>query len=285
MLATAAPVLYYAILTHIDGQWAMGKQYGAHHLFSLWPILDALGPLLLAAVWAYAHRPRTFLELSVRIWLPAAFVMFFVAQTRWSSTPLHAFAGITIPLGVLGVQGLRQLATVISAHAPRRHRPHSRAGQRILIALGVLAVATLTIPAAITQLRGAYHYARASPTNGTFITRSEQRALNYLARAKRPGGVLAAQYLGLIIPAETARRTYVGTTTWSQPNFSQRKALVQHALTTLAPATARAAILATGARFVLNSTCTIPGRDMTPALAPITLAVHHFGCATVYSIR
>lgn len=284
-LATITPLLYYVVLAHVDPQWAMAKQYGAHHIFSMWPILQTLAPFLLAAAWAYAQRPPTFLELTVRLWLPAAFVVFAVAQTRWSSTPLHAFAGITIPLGVLAVQSARRLTAAICAHWPDRRAAPPRAARRILAGLAVLAVATLTIPAAFTQLRGGYQYAQPSPTNATFITRSERQALNYLASANSPGGVLAPQYLGLIIPAETGRRTYVGTLTWSQPNFSQRRALAQRALTTLPPAAARAAILGTGARFVLNSTCTIPARDVTQALAPITLAAHHFGCATVYLIR
>jgi len=128
-LASATPMLYYAILTHADAQWAMASEYGAHHIFSLWPILQTLAPFLLAAIWAYTLRARTFLELSLRLWLPAAVVVFFVAQTRWSSTPLHGFAGITIPLSVLGIQGVRRLAAVICAYSPRRRRAHSRAAR------------------------------------------------------------------------------------------------------------------------------------------------------------
>jgi hypothetical protein len=44
-------------------------------------------------------------------------------------------------------------------------------------------------------------------------------------------------------------------------------------------------VLETGARFVLNSTCTLPGKNLDPILAPITSATRHFGCATVYAIR
>jgi hypothetical protein len=111
-----------------------------------------------------------------------------------------------------------------------------------------------------------------------------QRALDFLAADRTPGGVLTRGYLGVIVPAETGRNTYVGGCQWSQPNCVGRlvgaRALFAGSTT---PQVARAFVLGTTARFVLSG-CQW-GDDLVHVLAPITRSVHRFGCARVYELK
>jgi hypothetical protein len=99
-----------------------------------------IAPLLLPALLAYHGRPRSFPTAATRVWPIAAFAVFVVSTTALGATPLHAFHGITIPLSILAIQGVRR--------AGFRRLPH-----RLL--LGSLAVAAFTIPATWYQLDNA----------------------------------------------------------------------------------------------------------------------------------
>lgn len=270
VLATVLPLLYYVVLAHADPQWGLARVQSKHG-FPLGTVLLALAPFLLASALAYRRWPADFLATATRIWPLAALVVFVVSETGLSATPLHALAGITIPLAVLSVQGVQA--------AGWRRLP----GRRVL---GPVLVAAATIPTTVAELRAAPWYITPSNSNGTFITKQERRALRYIAHDRRPGGVLASGYLGLITPAETGRNTYLGSCQWSQPNCSGRQGLVQTVFVTpgIAPHVIRVAVLGTGARFVLASNCVVPGKDLDDTLAPITQSLHRFGCATVYEI-
>ncbi len=270
VIATGLPLLYYMVLAHADPQWGIA-QAQSKHTFSLATIALALAPFLAASALAYRHRPRSFIAAATRCWPPAALVVFLLSETGLSATPLHAFAGITIPLGVLSVEGLQT------------------SGWRRLArwrVLGPVLVAAATIPTTIAELSTAQAYVKPTAANANFIAHDEQRALNYLASDRQPGGVLTSSYLGLITPADTGRQTYLGACQWSEPNCAGREALVQRVFQTpgITAQTVRSEVLETGARFVLASNCTLPGKNLDPILAPITLSLHRFGCATVYEI-
>jgi hypothetical protein len=95
--------------------------------------------------------------------------------------------------------------------------------------------------------------------------------------------VITRFYLGAVVPAETGRRTFVGNCLWSEPQCTPRSWVVQHLFDgSLAPESTRAIVQLSGARFVLSD-CQI-GRDMAPVLAPVTVSVRRFGCASVYEI-
>ena len=267
VIATILPLLYYLVLAHADPQWGMAKQQ-SKHTYPLAEIALALAPLLAASALAYRSRPQTFLQAATRAWPPVTLVVFLVSQTGLSATPLHAFAGITIPLSVLTVQGLQALGW--------RRIPGRRA-------LAVLLMAAVTIPTTIDELTGALPYIAPAAANANFIDPHEQHALAYLAADPQPGGVLTRSYLALITPAQTGRHTYLGSCQWSQPNCPGRQALAHRVLETpgIPPPAIRADVLGTGARFVLASNCTLPGKNLDTILAPITLSTHHFGCATL----
>jgi hypothetical protein len=268
IIATALPLAYLAILGRADLSWRLARN-ASHHSFPLTSIVIALAPLLLAAAFAYRTRSRDFMAVATRMWLPAAFVVYLVSATSVSATPLHAFAGITIPLGILAVEGVQRVGW-------RRVRGR--------VALGALAVGAATVPATYYEMRIAPDYMSPAQTNANFVSGGMQHALDFLSDDPRPGGVLTRGYLGVIVPAETGRNTYVGGCQWSQPNCPGR---VTGARTLFAgtqpPLLARAFVLGTSARFVLSG-CGW-GPDISHVLAPITTSVHRFGCATVYAIR
>jgi hypothetical protein len=257
---------YLAILGRADLSWRLARD-ASHHSFPLASIVLALAPLLLAAALAYHGRPRDFMAAATRTWPIAAFVVYLVSATSISATPLHAFAGVTIPLAVLGVEGVRRAGW-------RRVPGH--------VALGALAIAIGTIPATVYEMSIAPDYMAPDRANANFVSPDMRRALEYLDSNRAPGGVLTRAYLGVIVPAETGRRTYVGGCQWSQPNCEGRVIGARKLFAgSLTPVAARAFVLGSGARFVLGG-CDWGGN--LGVLAPITLSVHSFGCASVYEV-
>jgi hypothetical protein len=268
VIATGIPLLYYAVLGHVDLSWQLAR-VASKHAFSILTILLAVAPLLLPALVAYRRRPRSFLPVVTRVWPIAAVVIYLLSATDVSATPLHAFEGITVPLSILAIEGLQRLGV---GRLPAKR------------VLAVLAVAVATIPATAWELRSAKQLIAPSPGNANFIAGDEQLALQYLADTRQSGGVLTRFYLGAVVPAETGRRTFVGDCLWSQPNCSARAQLAQLLFDgSLSPEVTRTFVTQIGARFVLAD-CQTPA-DMTSVLAPLTQSVHRFGCATVYMLH
>jgi hypothetical protein len=268
LLATGIPLLYYLVLGHADLSWQLARN-SSQHGFSFWTIGLAVAPLALPAILGYRRRSDTFLDAATRAWPIAACVVFVLSATGLSSAPLHAFEGITVPLAVLAVRGVRGTNL-------RRIRY-----QRLL---GSLAVAAATIPATAFQLNEAPPLVAPSAGNANFITRDERQALDYLDRAREPGGVITRFYLGAVVPAETGRRTFVGDCLWSEPDCSDHAKIAQDLFDgTLDAETAKTFVLATHARFVLAD-CQAQS-DLTIVLGPVIRSVRRFGCATVYSVE
>jgi hypothetical protein len=268
VLGTGLPLLYYLVLGHADLSWQLARD-ASKHSFSLFTILLAVVPLLLPALIAYRRWPKSFLGLLTRAWPVAAVAIYVISGSGVSATPLHAFEGITLPLAVLAIEGLRRL------HFERLP------ARRALVAL---AVVVFTVPGIVYQMHNAKQLATPSPGNPNFITSDEHHALRYLARNSIPGGVLTRFYLGTVVPGETGRKTFIGTCLWSEPNCVARAQISQMVLDGTLPAeSARYFVQQSGARFVLADCQSRP--DLDTVLAPITESVTHFGCAAVYTLR
>ncbi|MGZ6563564.1 MAG: hypothetical protein ACXVH1_29015 [Solirubrobacteraceae bacterium] len=266
--ATALPLIYYAILQHSDPAWRMAATVTKHHVWSLSGAVWPLAPLLIAAALAYRRRPEHFLGAAMRIWPPAALIIWTLSKTGLGATPLHAWIGITIPLAALAVEGVSTLRW-------RRVPGHQL--------LGAIVVAILTIPASIHLMRTAHAYIDPSTHNQNLISTSERQAFRYLARDPQPGSVLSSYTLADVVPAETGRRTYGGDYRWSGPHFATKEDTAWRLLHGQLPASpARAFVLSAGARFVLAD-CSSHAR-LARILTPIVLTIHRFGCATVYEI-
>ncbi len=266
--ATLLPLLYYAILDQADPVWRLGR-IANDNGWGLNGIVISLVPLLVAAALAYRRRPQSYLAAATMAWPLVTLCVYGLAEAGLGATPLHSFAGITIPLAVLAVQGVGSI---------RWRIPRPRLVATVIVALA-------TIPASIDIMGQAYHYMGPAHNDGNFIKPAEQRALSFLAHAPAPGGVLTWFYLGGVVPAETGRHTYIGDTLWSVPNYKGRFALTFKLFKwPLADAQARAIVLRLGARFVLAD-CHNHAGGLLRKLTPISSSIHHFGCATVYQIR
>jgi len=265
--ASALPLVYYAILGNADLSWDLAREAGKHS-FSFWSVMLALAPLALPALLGYRGRPRSFLAAATRTWPLAALFVYLLSATGLSASPLHAFSGVTVPLAVLAVDGVRRVDW--------RRMPKPR-----LVAW--LLIAAVTLPATIWEISVAHEFMAPTPGNANFIARDERGALDYLAHNRDQGGVLTRFYLGSIVPAHTGRRTFVGNCLWSQPNCSPRAQTVQKLFDGgLSQRAARRFVRHTGARFVLTD-CQSQAR-LARTLGPLVVGVRHFGCATVYEV-
>jgi hypothetical protein len=261
------PLLYYLVLGKADPSWTMAREASKHD-FPFWSIVLVLAPILPFAALAFRRRPAGFWDVVVRVFPFVCVAIYFFSATGASATPLHAFQGITVPLGVLAVQGL-----ATTRWEEFRHR-------RIV---GAVCLALVTIPASAWALKIAPIYMDPQPDNANFITRGERAAIDYLRDIDAPGGVLSRGYLGLVVPGKTNRRTFVGDCLWSEPNCSRRSQVTnQLFFGQLDTWYARQFVRESGARFVLADCNTSP--KLAGQLAPLTVAVHRFGCATVYTL-
>lgn len=267
---TAIPLAYYVLLGKADPSWRLA-QAASKHSFPLWSIVLELTPLLLPALLAYRRYPRSFIVAATMFWPLAAFAEFVVSTTRFAATPVHAFQGITLPLAVLAVVGLRGV---------RFNRLPFAA------VLGALLVAAFTIPGTVSELSLAHRMVAFRPGDNNFITKSEHRALDYVADSRRPGGVVTRVYLGQLVPGATGRRTFVGDCLWSQPGCPARMGAVHELFVgNPKPTVARrfvAYLVSQDARFLVED-CESTAK-LDSVLAPLITSVHRFGCASVYEI-
>lgn len=267
LVLVGIPLLYYEILGKADPSWANAR-LASKHAFSIVSIGVACLPLLIPALLGYRGKTPDFLTAVTRVWPLAAFAVWVLSASQVSATPLHAFDGIAIPLSVLAIRGVQGVGW--------NRLPVPRL-------LGGAVVAVLTIPATVYLMHLATELAGPTPGNANFINRDERDALNYLARDPQPGGVVSRYYLGLTVPGETGRNTFVGDCLWSEPGCMTRAYQVQLLFSgRLTPATGRALVRSTGAQFFLADCSAGPALAQT--LAPITVSVKRFGCAAVYTL-
>lgn len=264
----ALPLAYYSMLHHFDPSWRLASQSDDSGLplshIALW-----LWPLLIPAALAYRLRPRNFADAAVRVWPFAALACYLVNLHGFGSSPFHAFIGITIPLAVLAAQGLRSV---------RWPTGLPRAG------IAVLATVAITVPVTVHELARFAPWVMPGRSQVNFMPEEEADALQYVAAQPEPGGVLTDAHLGLAVPAETGRRTFIGDQYWSQPDFQQKLKEVDYLLMGWMRARqARAFVLGTGARFVIDD-CWAHS-DLSRLLGPIVQSSQRFGCARVYTIK
>lgn len=290
--ATALPLAYYAALQRFDPEWRAARVVGvaSHGQSSLRVMLTPLIPLLVAAAFAYLRRPRGFLATATLVWPLATLADWALNETSAGGGGLHSWTGITIPLGVLAVIGLRNAGF---GRVPGRRW------------LGAAAVAALTIPATVYMLHTVQTQIAPAQHQENLIITPESRALRYLASDPQPGSVLTEYTWGAEVAGQTGRRVYASGLAWAGSGRLYRADAAARLLSgpwywwvppnpryltsgwQLRPArmtgrAARAFVLSTGARFVLANCGS--HADLSRWLRPIARAVHRFGCATVYEV-
>jgi hypothetical protein len=268
VVMSALPLLYYELLSRLDLSWKLAR-VASKHSFPLTWILLALVPLLVPAAISYARRPAGFLEATARAWFLAALVVYAASASALQATPLHAFQGTTIPLGILAVEGLRRIGW-------------SRMRHHVLVAVAL--IAAFTISTVVSQFQTAQSLVAPQSGHSDFVNHDEQRALDYLADDRTPGGVITRSYLGLVVPGDTGRHTFVGDCLWSEPNCPGRLVAVRNLFTGgMSPGKARALVRESHARFLLAD-CR-PNTDLVKLLGPLIQSTRTFGCARVFEVR
>ena len=254
ILATVAPFIYYFALSHTHSAWQRVSQPNGYPHLGAWFFVGVIPPLLLILP-GLRGRQLGVQERIVRLWPAAALAVYFLLDRSWF---YHALAGLSLPLAILALPGLR------------------RAGVPALAL--VLLVAAFTIPGSALYVKKLHDEA---PQH--FLPASEASALSALARSRTPGGVLARPPLGTAVPAFSGRSTWVGHPIWT-PAYAARSARADALFAgRLAPPAAAALVRESGARFVVADCRASP--RLPAALAGVMVSARRFGCATVYRVR
>jgi hypothetical protein len=263
------PLLYYLMLGHLDLSWNLAR-VNSKHQFPWTAIAISIAPLGIFALLGYRGRADSFLELLMRVWAPAAILIYVFSATGLSATPLHAFDGISIPLAMLAVKGIRS--------SRLRSVPRGRL-------IGGLAVAAAVLPVNAYAVDVAPGAVAPASANANFITKDEHAALHYLAKDRTPGGVLTQFYMGEAVPGATGRKVLVGDCLWSEPDCMPNSESVDALFEgKMSRADSRQFVIDSGARFLLAS-CSSPQVRLRKRLGTgLITSVKHFGCATVYEV-
>ena len=268
----ALSLLYYLILPKIDAGWATSSRGPGPHGAGI-PLLGWLttfGPAVLASVPGWRTRATSHRQRLLRLWLIAVLITFVAAPTG----KFQAFAGVSVPLALLTVQGWRQ---VLEKRSLGGCNPRVL---RFLVTAGVVVLVFGAAPATTWLL--IKH--RLGSRTVAQLDRPEAAALDYLARQPR-GGVLSTAKVGIWVPALTDDSAYVGHSVWT-PHPTRRAAYVSRLFDypgkrPLGLTAALALIEQPGARYVLEP-CGARA-NLWPLLEPRGYSRHVFGCATVYS--
>jgi hypothetical protein len=266
--ATAAPLVYYQLLVRGDTFWKLFDASGEGNLPSLPVLLIGLAPLAIPAALAYRHRPRAFQDVAVRAWPVAALAIYvFIAVTDTGTLAAHTLQGLAIPLAVLAVTGVASIRLPVTG----------RAATAVVVAL----VVVLVVPGLAYEFDDA-NEAVASSTQSFFVSRSEEKAFQFLEDSDENGGVFAPASAGGLVPGLTGRRTWIGLPSWT-PDYAFRREVAERFFGPSMSNDDRVKlVLESGAKFVLAD-CRHP-TNLSPALRPIVVEVRRFGCATVYQI-
>lgn len=260
--AAAAPLVYYYVLSRTDPSWELA---GAVNDFPRWPWwVTLLGLLPFApALLAYRLPAPDFGALALRVWPLAGLAVFYQPAGTF---PFHAFQGLSFPLSVLGVLGVRRLL-----------------GERALplawAAAAVLLLCVVGTAYRANELREAVNLGR----QPFFLETGERDALRYLEDHPASGGVLTPVYSGIVVPAYSGRETYIGAGSWT-PGFEERRVATEALFSAeLTAEEARELVRRSGAAF-LYADC--QGRaDVEPLVRSFTEPPRRFGCAAVYRVR
>ncbi len=263
LAAAALPLAYYYVLSRADASWELAGEVNALPRWEVWTLALGLAPLALPALLAARLPAPAFGDVALRAWPLAALAVYYVPAGTF---PFHAFQGVTLPLAVLALLGLRRLL-----------------GERPLpVAGAVAAVALLVVPGQLYRA-GELRDAVQRGYQPFFLEPAEHDALRHLDARAEPGGVLTPVYSGLLVPAYTGRETWIGAGSWT-PDFDRRLRAAEDLFAgRLDAAAAERLVRRSGARF-LYSDC--HGRaDIARLVEGFTDPPRRFGCAAVWRVR
>jgi hypothetical protein len=258
LLAAAAPLAYYQILSRSDAAWKLSDVHNRPGHLVWWALLAALAPLAIPAALTLRRRLTSLGDQLMWLWIAAGLVVYFAEQ----EFPEHALQSLSLPLAVLAVSGWRHL--------------------RLSRSVAAAALASLIVPGLLWSVL-LFNDSRNSHASPYVLTTAEHDALTYLNRAPQPGAVLANPYLGMAVPAFAGRRTVLSNTIWAR-NVAHNSVLAGALFSDkLAPGPARAFVRSTGVRFLLSD-CG-EGANLSRVLGSLVSSVSRFGCVGVYRLR
>jgi hypothetical protein len=232
--------------------------------------LTTFGAAVLASIPGWRTRATSDRQRLLRLW-PIAVLITFVAVPTGK---YEAFAGVSVPLALLAVQGWRRVLE------ERRLAGRNPRILRFLVTAGIVVLVFGAVPSTMWLLTNR----RLAIQAVAELDRPDANALDYLARQPR-GGVLSTAKIGIWVPALTDDSTYVGQFVWT-PQWPRRLNYVSRLFDypgkrPLSPTAALALIEQPGVRYVLEP-CGAREK-LWPLLEPRGYGRHAFGCATVYS--
>jgi len=255
-VTTAIPLAYYFALSKIDSAWRTAQLQSPPSRPNVLLLGLALAPLVGLAAVAIRGRRWESDNLILGLWPLSALAVYFLAPEY---AP-HALEGISLPLTVLAIQGWQRL--------------------RWPAWVAAAAMVVATVPGLIFNLQLTHDVAVIDP-QGLLIRPDERRALGYLDRTPKAGGVLPSLRISAAVPAYTGRRTWLGHAIWT-PDYATRARVATDLFSgRLTGNAARALLQSVGARYILA--------DCEPGFAPtwlgsLLVAEHHFGCVRVYEL-
>jgi hypothetical protein len=259
--ATAGPVLYYLLLSHVDGGWATSELNSVSA--AVIPGMVTLTCVVpLAAMGVLAARrigpdPRLRGPL---LWLLATLFTIVISP----SGQYRALDGLAIPVVVLVVRAWPEW--------------RGRRGRRLLATIAVgAALAPFVVFAA-----GAFGHLRSRDVVAyTELNPSDLRAAKLAAARAGSTPVLAPAALGTVIPALTGAVSWVGHPIWT-PEYVERKTAAMELFEgVMTPAQARAFVRSTGAGAIVEP-CGYAGQ-LAAELAPLGFHAERLGCSVVYA--
>lgn len=262
LAATALPLLYFLALSRVDPSWELAGMANDLPRWPWWVTVASLAFLAIPAAAGYAGRTPDFGHLLLRLWPLGAFVVFIQPAGTF---PAHALQGMSLPLAVLAVLGLRRVLG-------ERRVPLALAASVVLV-LAVVGTAYR-----VDAIRGGVNIGR----QPFFLEPGEHEALRWLDRLDEPGGVLTPAYLGAAVPAYAGRETWIGVFSWTPSFLGRERAALALFAGRLDPGEARALVARSGARFLLVD---CQGRaELADVVEGFTARPVRFGCAAVYRV-
>jgi hypothetical protein len=265
--ATAIPAAYYFVISRVDEAWKLAGDANAagampEWTWPWWAIVLTVAPLAVPAALTWRMPAESWQEQAVRVW---PFAVLAVYLLPIGTFPYHSLQGLAIPLAVLAVQGLGRVW----------RRPRAW----VVVAL----LAFMTLPGLAHKFSVAIHSIR-SAGDPFWVFDDEVRALQYIEKDRRRGGVFSSVYAGHMLPSRTGRETWAGALSWT-PDWQGRQRLADGVVEgRITGERARTIVRDSRARFVFVD-CRPRLADLADDLAPLLEEVKRFGCASVYVLR
>ena len=257
--ATAAPLLYYCLLSRSDHAWSLARlQASFDPGRPAWAFLFVLGLLLPIAAVGTRGIAWNLMDRVLVLWPVSALAVYLLVSPE---AQLGAVEGISLPLGVLTVRGWKRL--------------------RLPAQAGVAALALTVVPGMLYSAQTMRDTVELKEVPYT-VTQHERAALRYVAGGVAGGGVLSDSHLGTLVPAFTGRDTWAAQRA-IDGRLEARAGDIEQLLEGGGSAQGGAELASLPSlRYVIDD-CR-GGLQSSPTFAPRTQAIRHFGCVTVYAL-